>query len=106
MTTEYQNFDLSSLMNQKMDSGIFSKTLFKTGDANITFMEMASGEELTEHTSRYAATLHFISGSGTMKLGEDTLEVKTNQIVHMPPELSHSLVADENLRFLIYMHKA
>lgn len=106
MTPEYQNFDLSSLLQQKMDSGIFSKTLFKTDNANITFMEMAPGEELTEHTSRFAATLHFISGSGTMKLGDDTLEVGTNQIVHMPPELRHSLVANENLRFLIYMHKA
>ena len=105
MTPAYQEFDLSSLLNQKMDAGIFSKTLFKSDDANITFMEMAAGEELTEHTSRFAATLHFISGRGHMTLGEEHREVCGNQIIHMPPKLSHSLTAKENLRFLIYMHK-
>lgn len=103
---KYENVDISELLNQTLNMGIFSKTLIKNEHTQVTYMEMAPGEELTEHTSRYAATLHFLSGNGKMKLGDEMQEVHGHSLIHLPPHLSHTVEAENNLCFMIYMHKS
>jgi quercetin dioxygenase-like cupin family protein len=73
------------------EEGIFSKTLMKTPYCTQTLMQFGSGEELTEHTSKFAALLEFKEGAGTVTLGDQEYDIESGLTVYMPPKLPHAI---------------
>lgn len=95
---------LAQLTDVPADS-IVSRTLHKDPILNVTLFAFAAGQELTEHKTPMAATIHILEGKGRVTLGEDTLDVGLGDIICMPPNLPHSVQAHTTLKMLLTLAK-
>ena len=66
------------------------------GPLKQTLIALCAGTELTEHPSPGPATIHVIEGRGTLRCGDETLEVAAGQWAPIPLD-QHGLTADEDL---------
>ncbi len=87
------------------ENGILSRTLYSDDHVKILVFGFAPGQELSAHTAPMAASLHFVSGDATLSLGEDVHEVGAGALVHMPPQLTHGIVARTPLILMLVMYK-
>jgi quercetin dioxygenase-like cupin family protein len=86
---------------------IISRNLYSDEHLKVVLFGFAPGQELSEHTSAMRATLHILSGTATLTLGDDTLEAGPGTWVHMEPRLPHSVRAgNEPVTMLLMMVKA
>ena len=81
--------------------GILSKEIFKNEKMDITLFCMASGTELSEHTSTKQGTICVIEGNGIFKLEGKNIEMKEGIFIYMKENAVHSLKANENTSFLL-----
>ncbi|MEX0685543.1 MAG: cupin domain-containing protein [Balneolales bacterium] len=93
------------LLKELPDRGIFSKTLMKNEHTSVVLMQLAAGEDLNEHTSKYAVLLQVLDGKGILELGDRKLDLKPGELVYMDPNAPHSVLAIENLNFVLYLLK-
>ncbi len=82
---------------------ILSQTLYQGQDARVILFQFAPGQELSEHTAAKPAMLHFLEGEAVLTLGEDESDVGKNAFVHMPANLSHSIVAKTAVSMLLIL---
>src|SRR5579872_2034170 len=75
------------------EKGILSHTLYNDEQAKIVLFGFAAGEELTTHTAPMPATIQILSGEVTLTLGPDRREAAPGCLVHMQPQLTHSVTA-------------
>ena len=61
----------------------------------------AEGQELTEHTSPYAAIIEVLEGTLEIALGNDQLTVQAGSWIRMDPNLPHSLKAATRMVMLL-----
>jgi quercetin dioxygenase-like cupin family protein len=85
--------------------GIWSRTFHKTKGMNAVVMRLAAGEDLTEHTSKYEAVIHVLSGKATVTLGEKSVQAAFGTWIHMPAKTPHSVTAKEDFIMLLYIVK-
>ena len=85
--------------------GILSRTMYQDDHLKIIAFGFAAGQELSAHTAPMHAVLHFVKGSAKLTLGEDHLQAQPGTIVHMDPQLTHGIVAQEPTVMLLYMLK-
>ena len=85
--------------------GILSQTLYNDDLVKAVLFAFAPGEELSAHTAPMPATLHFLEGSGTVTLGDETTAVQRGSFAYMPPNLPHAIVAKTGLIMLLVMIK-
>jgi len=85
--------------------GILSRTMYQDDHLKIIAFGFAAGQELSAHTAPMHAVLHFVKGSAKLTLGEDRLQAQPGTIVHMDPQLTHGIVAEEPTVMLLYMLK-
>lgn len=93
--------DLSALLGEIPADSIVSRTLVNEGGLRCVLFGFAPGQELTEHTSPMAATLHVLAGAGTVTLGEETHPVQAGTWIYMPPHLPHAVRAQDRLVLLL-----
>ncbi len=92
----------TAVPNVPADS-IISHTVHKDANLHAILFGFAPGQELSEHTSVYPASLYFVAGRAQLTLGEDKREVEAGAWVHMPPRLPHSIVAETPVTMLLLM---
>ena len=95
--------ELSSLMSDVPEGTIVSRSIHKADDANVTLFGFAAGQELTEHTSTRAAILYFLEGQARLTLGDDQQRAQAGTFVYMPPQLPHSIFAEEETKMLLIL---
>lgn len=83
------------------DNAIVSRTLLQTPQLRVVLFHFDAGQELTEHTSPHRALVQILSGSCAFKLGTAWHELKTGDLVHMPPHLPHAVRAGERFSMLL-----
>lgn len=98
--------DLLAEMPEIPKDSILSRTIFKAKEMKAVLFAFDSGQELSEHTSTHAATLHFLRGDATVKLGDDVFEAQCNSWIYMPPNLPHAIVAKSPVLMLLIMEGA
>ena len=86
-------------------SGILSQTLQNDERTKIVLFGFAPGEELSAHTAPVPATLMFLSGEASLKLGSDDREAAAGTFVYMPPGLEHGIKAKTAVAMLLTMIK-
>lgn len=98
---------LSDLTTQVVipEDGIISRTMYQDEQLKAVLFGFAAGQELSEHTASTAAILHIVQGEAHITLDGETREVGTNTWIHMPPRLSHSIVATTPLIMLLLLLK-
>ena len=86
--------------------GILSHTLYNDERVKIILFGFAAGEELTAHTAPMPAMIQILSGDVTLTLGSDRCEAGPGSLVHMEPNLAHSVVAKAPAMVLLTLLKA
>lgn len=92
---------LAALLPDIPAESIVSRKVYSDDLLKVTLFGFAAGEELTEHTAAFPATLHFLSGTATLTLGEDTFEAQAGTWVQMPAHLPHSVLAKTAVTMLL-----
>ncbi len=92
--------DLNELI-EFADRGIVSKTLVDCPKVKMVLFAMKTGQTISGHSAGMPATIHVLSGAGTIQLGETQYEGKPGSIYYMPAGLYHALTSTEDLVFLL-----
>lgn len=88
------------------ERGIVSKAVTENEKAKVILFTLAAGQELSEHTASVPAVIHVLRGKGTVTLGDEGHEARPGMLFSMPAELKHTVVADEDLVFLLTMFRS
>jgi len=90
---------------QFAEGGIVSKTLVDCEKANISLFALHTGQKMSGHSSKWAATIHVLSGTGTIQIEETEYEGKPGSLFYMPARTYHALYSTDNLVFLLSLFK-
>jgi quercetin dioxygenase-like cupin family protein len=87
------------------ENGILSQTIQSDERTKVVLFGFAPGQELSAHTAPYPATLAFLQGEATLRLGSDEREVVEGTFVYMTPHLEHGIRAKTGVVMLLTMIK-
>ncbi|MFZ1292313.1 MAG: cupin domain-containing protein [Melioribacteraceae bacterium] len=87
------------------NSSIVSKQIIKNKNGNVTLFAFDKGESLTEHTSPFQALVFIAEGEMEIKIGGNPHNIKAGEIILLPQNIPHSLVANEKTKMLLTMIK-
>jgi len=87
------------------DGSVVSKQIIKKPNGNITLFAFDKDESLTEHTSPYQAVVYMVDGEMEIKIGGNPYNVKAGEIILLPPNVPHGLVALQKSKMLLTMIK-
>jgi quercetin dioxygenase-like cupin family protein len=90
---------------QYAPNGIVSRTLLATPALRAVLFGFAAGQVLTEHTSTQHALIQILSGSCEFSLAGVPRNLKTGDLLYMPPNLPHALKATEQFSMLLTLFK-
>ena len=86
-------------------NGIVSRTLLRTPTTRVVLFGFAQGQELSEHTSTAQALIQILSGRCSFTLDGKPHELKAGDLLHMPPNLPHTVKATEKFSMLLTLLK-
>jgi quercetin dioxygenase-like cupin family protein len=93
--------DLASLVDSFPPDSILSRNIYQDESVKIILFGFQPEQELSEHTASVPATLHFLRGSATVSLGDDTKSAREGTWIHLPAHLSHSVKAETETMMLL-----
>jgi len=85
------------------EGSVISKTLLDKGIGNITLFSFDTGQGLSEHTSPYDAVVHILDGEAEITIAGDMRIVKTGEMIIMPANIPHALLAQKQFKMLLIM---
>ena len=91
---------------QLPENGILSQTLQNDDRTKVIAFDFAPGQELSAHTAPFPATLTFLKGEASLRLGSDEQEAGEGTFVYMPPNLQHGIRAKTHVVMLLTMIKS
>lgn len=94
-----------SEMARVPENGILSQTIQNDDKSKVILFSFAPGQELSAHTAPFPATLYFVAGEASVRLGTDTVEAMAGSFAYMPPKLEHGIKAKTNVVMLLTMIK-
>src|SRR3989338_7915035 len=83
--------------------GVLSKDIFKNKKSNVTLFCMAKDTDISEHTSTREGFVYVIEGKGIFNLKGKPIEMKEGVFISMEENAIHSLKAEENTSFLLFL---
>ena len=86
---------------QNIAHGIVSQAILTTPGLRVTLFHFSAGQELSEHTTPARALIQIIAGSCDFTFHGETRQLKTGDLLHLPPKLPHAVRAVEDLTLLI-----
>ena len=96
---------LVSLVEYAADS-IVSKTILDKSVGTITLFAFDKGQRLSEHQTPYDAVVQIIDGAARLTIGGEDVNVSAGQIIIMPGNVPHAVVAEEKFKMLLTMIRA
>ena len=84
---------------------VVSRTIKKSKTVTITIFSFDKGQELSEHTTPYDAFVLVLDGDVHLVIGGKEVIVKTGEIVLMPANIPHAVIADKRFKMLLIMIK-
>jgi len=97
--------DMARLMEAVQTDSIISRTVYSDGLAKVVLFGFDTGQALSEHKASQPATIQILQGEATITLGGDTKEAAPGTWIHMPANLSHSVVAKTPLIMLLTLYR-
>lgn len=83
-----------------VDGSIVSRTL---GTGAVTLFAFDAGQSLSEHTAPMDALVQVLDGTGTIRINGEAHAVGPGQIIMMPANVPHAVVADGRFKMLLIM---
>ena len=85
------------------DDSIVSKTLLDKPIGTITLFAFDKGQRLSEHTVPYDAVIQVVDGKGVVTIDGIDNTVDTGELIIMPANISHAVLAQEKFKLLLTM---
>jgi quercetin dioxygenase-like cupin family protein len=85
------------------DGAVVSRTLLKRGGGTLTLFAFDEGQSLSEHTAAFDAVAHVLEGAALITIAGTPLEVAAGQMVLMPANQPHAVVARTRFKMLLTM---
>jgi quercetin dioxygenase-like cupin family protein len=95
---------LSGLVGYQ-DGAIVSREIASLPTGTMTVFAFDAGEQLSEHTAPFDATVIGLEGEAEVRLGGETHRVKAGEMIVMPAGLPHALRAETRFKMLLVMIK-
>ncbi len=102
MEQVYPVINLVEAIEYQQDA-VVSKTIIKQETGNVTLFAFDQGQELSEHTSPYDALVYVIDGESEIIISGHSMRVKAGEMIIMPADEPHALVAVERFKMLLVM---
>jgi quercetin dioxygenase-like cupin family protein len=96
---------LEGLADYSNDS-IVSKTILDKPVGTITLFTFDKGQKLSEHTAPYDAVVQVVDGRARLKIGGQDVVVCKGEIIIMPANVPHAVMAEERFKMLLTMIRA
>ena len=96
---------LVDLVEYASDS-IVSKTIVDKPVGTITLFAFDKGQRLSEHQAPFDAVVQVLDGSVQLTINGDEVEVLAGEIIIMPRNVPHAVVAEERFKMLLTMIRA
>ena len=94
-----ENKNIKELIEYSSD-GIISKEIARD-KMNVSLFCMASGTEISEHTSTKQGIVYVVEGNGIFNLEGKEISMKPGTLIFMKENAVHSLKAKENTSFIL-----
>ena len=85
--------------------GIVSRAIHNDDDARVVLFSFAAGQQLSDHTAAMPVTLEIVEGEAAITLGDEEVEGRPGTWIHLPANLSHSVVARTPVTMLLTLLK-
>mgnify|MGYP001132329042 CR=1 FL=1 len=96
---------LNTMVEYAADS-IVSKTILDKPVGTITLFAFDAGQRLSEHTASYHATVQVVDGAGIFVIDGRPSQVAAGQMLIMPANIPHSVIAEKRFKMLLTMIRA
>lgn len=93
---------LSSMIDYA-EGAVVSKTLMKKKTGTLTIFAFDKGQDLSEHTSPFDATVQILEGQALLTIGDEEVRPQTGDTVIMPANIPHNVIAEEPFKMLLIM---
>ncbi len=87
------------------EGGIISKQVLKNQAGNVTLFSFDKGQGLSEHTAPFDALVQIVDGKAEITVGGVSHVLETGQMIIMPANIPHAVVAVEQFKMLLTMIK-
>ena len=88
------------------DGSVVSRQILKSDAGNVTLFAFDSGQELSEHTSPYAALVHILEGQAEIRIAGAPFTLNGGDAIVMPADVPHALKALGRYKMLLTMIRA
>ena len=85
------------------DGAVVSRILIKRGGGTVTLFAFDEGQSLSEHTAPFDAIAHVLEGEALITIAGVPLTVPAGDIVLMPANQPHAVVATKRFKMLLTM---
>ena len=82
---------------------VVSRTLAKKATGTITLFAFDAGQGLSEHQTPHDAFVQIVDGVGTLRIGGKDVVARAGEVVIMPANVPHAVLATERLKMLLVM---
>lgn len=96
---------LAKLVGYAADS-IVSKTILDKSAGTLTLFAFDKGQKLSEHTAPYDAVVQVLDGRATVTIGGKEKNVQAGELIIMPANVPHAVMAAEQFKMLLIMIRA
>jgi quercetin dioxygenase-like cupin family protein len=91
---------------QYADRSIVSSALADTKVGTLTVFAFDAGQRLSTHSAPYDAIVQILDGEAQITVGDAPYVVKTGEMLIMPADVPHAVVATVPFKMLLTMFKA
>ena len=85
------------------DGAVVSRTLIKRPTGTLTLFAFDKGQELSEHTAPFDATVQILDGEAELTIGGKPVHAAQGQTVIMPANIPHAVKAVKRFKMLLTM---
>ena len=88
------------------DDAVISKQLISKKVGTVTMFAFDKGQQISTHSAPYDAMVQILDGTAEITIAEEKVEVSAGELIILPANIPHGLVAIEQFKMILTMIKA
>jgi len=88
---------------QYQEGSIVSREIVRKETGTVTVFAFDKGQGLSEHTAPFDALVHVLDGSAAITISGEEHPVKAGELIIMPANKPHALLAKERFKMMLVM---
>ncbi|MGC9516689.1 MAG: cupin domain-containing protein [Methanomicrobiales archaeon] len=88
------------------DGSVVSNEIIRKETGTVTIFAFDQGEGLSEHTAPFDAMVQVIDGEAEISIAEQKYNLKAGNMIIMPADIPHAVMAVQKFKMLLTMIKS